>query len=161
MVKGFSLVQIALHWGVAVLILFNLLMGDDMSSLWRQIQQTGPMPTTTAAWLHIIVGIVVLALVGWRLALRLTRGVPSAPAGESRLLTLAGEAGHILLYVLMVAMPVTGLLAFYGGFDSLADLHGELLKVILWLVIVVHVAAAFYHHFILKDGLLNRMRKPG
>jgi cytochrome b561 len=160
MVKGFSLTQIALHWAVALLILFNLIMSDDMSALWRQIEQTGPMPTTTGAWLHIIVGVAVLVLVAWRLLLRFTRGVPDAPAGEGKAMKLAGEAGHFLLYVLMIAMPITGLLTFYGGFPSLGELHGGILKVLLWVLIVGHVLAAFYHQFILKDGLLNRMRKP-
>ena len=161
MVKGFSLTQIALHWVVGVLILFNLIFSDDMTALWRQIRQTGPMPTTTGAWVHIIVGVLVLALVAWRLTLRFTRGVPPAPAGESHALKLAGDAGHVLLYVLMIALPVTGLLTFYGGITALGDLHGGILKALLWIVIALHVAAALYHHFILKDGLINRMRKPG
>ena len=161
MVKGFSRAQIAMHWGVAVLIISNLLMGDDISGLWRQIQQTGPMPTTTGAWLHIIVAIAALALILWCLTLRLTRGVPAAPAGESRALTLAGEAGHILLYALMIALPVTDLPAWYDGVTSLTDLHGGILQALLWLLIAGHVLAAIYHHFVLKDGLLNRMRKPG
>lgn len=160
MVKGFSLTQIALHWVVGLLILYNLLLGDDMSQLWRQVQQTGPQVTTTAAWIHIIVGSLVLLLVIWRLVLRFTRGVPAAPVGESRLLTLAGHVGHVALYILMIGLPVTGLLAWFGGVTALADLHGELLKSLLWVVIALHVVAALYHQFILKDGLLNRMRKP-
>lgn len=159
MVKGFSRVQIALHWAVAGLILYNLLLGDDMSHLWRQIQQGGATATTTGAWVHIIVGATVLALVLWRLILRLTRGVPAAAAGESRALKRAGELGHLALYALMIALPVTGLLAWFGGVTALADLHGGPLKLVLWLVIIGHVVAAFYHHFILKDGLLHRMRK--
>lgn len=160
MVKGFSTTQIALHWAVALLILFNLIMSDDMSHLWRQIQQTGPMPTTTGAWLHIIVGVVILALALWRLTLRFTRGVPAAPEGESKAVKLAGEVSHGLLYALMIGLPVTGLLAFFGGIDSLAEIHGGILKALLWVLIVAHVLAAVYHHVILKDGLLNRMRKP-
>ena len=159
MVKGFSRVQIALHWGVAVMIIFQLLMGDDMSHLWRQIQQGGAVPTTTGAWIHIIVGTLVLVFVLWRLFLRLTRGVPDAPAGESRALTVAGDAGHWLLYALMIAMPATGLLAWYGGVASLAGLHGALLKTLLWVMIAGHVLAAVYHHFILKDGLIKRMMR--
>ena len=50
-------------------------------------------------------------------------------------------------------------LAWFGGVTALADLHGGLLKLLLWLVIIGHVVAALYHHFILKDGLLHRMRK--
>ena len=42
---------------------------------------------------------------------------------------------------------------------ALGGLHAELLKTALWVVIGLHVVAAFYHHFILKDGLLNRMRR--
>ena len=54
MVKGYSRTQIALHWAVALLILFNLIFSDAMSELWRQIEQTGPTPTTTGAWAHIL-----------------------------------------------------------------------------------------------------------
>lgn len=159
MVKGFSRVQIGLHWVVGLLILYNLLMGEDMSHVWRA-GQGGGATMTTGAWAHIFLGIAVLALVLWRLVLRLTRGVPAAPEGESALMKLAGSAGHLALYVLMIAIPVTGLLAWYGGVTSLAAIHGELLKVILWVVITLHVVAAFYHQFVLKDGLMERMRRP-
>ena len=62
MVKGFSRAQIALHWVVALMIIYQLWMGDDMSSLLRQIRQNGPTPTTTGAWVHIILGSLILAL---------------------------------------------------------------------------------------------------
>ena len=161
MVKGYSRTQVFLHWAVALLILFNRIFSDAMSDLWRQIKQTGPTPTTFGAWAHIIVGVAVLVFVAWRLVLRVTRGVPHAPAGTKRLLKLAGDAGHIALYALMIAMPVTGLLTFYGGIEDLGEVHGEVLKSLLWALIALHVAAAFFHHFFLKDGLLNRMRKAG
>ena len=161
MVKSYSRAQIFLHWAVALLILFNLIFSDAMSELWEQMEHTGPAPTTTGAWAHIIVGLAVLALVAWRLTLRVTRGVPHAPVGTHTLLKFAGDAGHIALYALMITMPVTGLMAFYGGFDTLGDLHAEVLKSLLWALMGLHVLAALYHHFYLKDGLLNRMRKPG
>ncbi len=160
MVKGFSHTQILLHWAVALLIVFNLVFNDAMSALWEQIEHTGPTPTTIGAWAHIIAGGAVLALVAWRLALRFTRGVPHAPAGTNTWLKRGGDLGHIALYALMIALPVTGLMAFFGGFDTLGELHAEFLKSLLWALIVLHVVAALYHHFILKDGLLNRMRKP-
>ena len=159
MVNGFSRVQIGLHWAVAGLIIYNLLFGEDMKPVWRKIEGGGTAITTTGAWAHIIVGSLILALVIWRLVLRRTRGVPAAPEGESALMKRAGAAGHWALYALMIALPVTGLLAFYGGMTSLAEIHAELLKTLLWVVIAVHVLAAFYHQLVLKDGLLNRMRK--
>ena len=67
---------------------------------------------------------------------------------------------HWSIYALMIALPVTGLLAWYGGIEDLAELHGEFLKVLLWAMIAAHVAAAFYHQFVLKNGLMDRMRKP-
>ena len=160
MVKGFSRVQIGLHWAVAALILFNLLVENDLGNLLRQAAQGGMPTTTTVAWAHIIMGSLVLALVVWRLALRFTRGVPAAPEGEGRMLKLAGGAGHAALYLLMIALPVAGLLGWFGDISLLADLHGEMLKVLLWLVIITHVLAVLYHQIVLKDGLLNRMRRP-
>ena len=120
----------------------------------------GVTTMTLTAWVHIVTGVLVLAFAVWRLALRVTRGVPAAPAGESNLMKLAGEAGHWALYALMLAMPITGLLAWYGGVTSLAGLHGDILKVLLIVMIGLHVVAALYHQFMLKDNLLNRMRKP-
>jgi len=114
---------------------------------------------TLMVWAHIVAGIAVVALVCWRLALRLTRGVPAAPAGESAAIRVAGHLGHAGLYVLMIGAPITGLLAWYGGVTDLAEVH-ELAKPALIILILVHVAAALYHHFFLKDGLLDRMRKP-
>ena len=161
MVKGFSRTQIVLHWVVGLLIAFNLLMGDEMSHLWRQIQLGNVTPTTPSALIHIIVGSLVLILVIWRLVLRWTRGVPAEPEGASAAIKLAGKAGHIALYAVMIALPVSGLLAWFGGVNALASLHGELLKTLMWVMIALHVLAGLYHQFILKDGLLNRMRKPG
>ena len=159
MVKGYSRTQISLHWAVAILIIYQLLFGDDMSHAWRGFRDTGVATMSTAVWVHIIAGVLVLAFALWRLALRFTRGVPAAPEGEGSMMKLAGEAGHWALYILMLALPITGLLAWYGGVTSLAGLHGELLKTLLWVMIALHVIAALYHQFVLKDHLLDRMRK--
>lgn len=158
--QGFSKVQIALHWVVAALILFNLLMADEMRHAWREVERGGIPVLNTVAWAHIIAGCLILALVAWRLILRFTRGVPAAPEDEGLALRMAGAARHPALYALMIGLPVSGLLVWYGGMSSLGEVHAELLKTGLWVVIGLHVVAAFYHHFILKDGLLNRMRKP-
>lgn len=159
MVKGYSRTQIALHWAVAVLILFQLIFGEEMGVAWDAVEDGLAPNMTLTVWAHIIAGSAVLALVVWRLALRLTRGVPAAPAGESAAVRMAGHLGHMGLYVLMLGAPITGLLAWYCGITDLAEVH-ELAKPALIILIVVHIAAAFYHHFIVKDGLLNRMRKP-
>lgn len=156
--KTYSKTQIALHWGIALLILYQLIRGEDMKTAWEAVE-TGGIPVLNGwIWAHIIVGIAVLALVIWRLALRLGRGVPAAPEGLSKPMVLAGEAGHWALYALMFAAPISGLMAWYGGVLPAAEVH-ELFKPLIIILVVVHVAAALWHHFIRKDGLLNRMRK--
>lgn len=159
MVKGYSRVRIALHWALAGLIIHQLIFGEDMGRAWRAVRNSAAPDMTVAVWAHIVVGVTVLALVMWRLTLRLKRGVPAAPEGESRLVKLAGTLGHGGLYALMIVAPVSGLLAWYGGVATMAEVHSWL-KPALILLIAVHIAAALYHQFIVKDGLMNRMRKP-
>ena len=160
MVTGFSRVQIGLHWVVAALIFYNLFFGEDMKPVWDQVERGGTPLTTTGAWAHIIAGVLILTLVLWRLVLRRTRGVPDAPGGESAVMRAAGSVGHRALYALMIALPVTGLLAFYGGMTSLGGIHSALLKTLLLIVIALHLLASLYHQIVLKDGLLNRKRRP-
>lgn len=157
-VKGYSFIQIRLHWLVAGLIIFQLIFGEDMGSAWRAVEK-GDLPVMGAwVWAHISVGVAVLLLAAWRLGLRASRGGPEAPAGSARM-AKAAELGHWALYALMVLAPLSGLLAWYGGVEAAAGVH-ELFKPLLILLIAVHVVAALYHQFVLKDGLLQRMKRP-
>ena len=159
MVKGYSRTQIALHWAVMALVFFQLLFGGRMTRVWWDGRQTGHTVMTTAAWLHIIVGITILVLMVWRLALRLTRGVPEVPDAHGPLVKLAGEVAHWAFYGLLIAIAVSGLMVWYGGVFALYRWHGSFLKALLYLLILGHVGAAFWHHFIVRDGLIDRMRK--
>lgn len=159
-VAGYSRVQIGLHWVVAALIAVNLVFEDWIKAGWRAIE-TGSAPVYDAGALaHIGVGVVVLLLAFWRLGLRFTRGVPDLPAGMSGRERLVAHLGHGLLYALMIGVPVVGLLAWFGASDDLAELH-ELGKPAFLLLIAGHVAAALWHQFVRKDGLLQRMRRAG
>lgn len=72
-------------------------------------------------WAHSLVGGSALALVVWRLAMRLTHGVPPPPATMP--LQLAAHIAHWALYTLMVPFPVTRLSAPFGGVTGLAGGH--------------------------------------
>ena len=109
---------------------------------------------------HIGVGVAVLVLALWRLGLRFTRGVPDLPVGMSARERLVAHLGHGLLYALMIGVPVVGLLAWFGASEDLAELH-ELGKPAFLLLIAGHVAAALWHQFVRKDGLLMRMKRAG
>ncbi len=157
--NGYSGTQIVLHWVIGAMIIFQLVFGEDMGGVWRSVETGGIATMSVMVWAHIVVGSAVLALVVWRLALRLTRGVPAAPEGEARQLQLAAQIGHWAFYALMVLFPVTGLMAWFGGFNDLAEVH-KLLKPVILVLIAVHLLAALRHQFWLKDNLLARMKTP-
>lgn len=156
---GYSKTQIALHWGIAALILFQLIFGEEMGGAWRAVRNGAAPDMTLLVWAHIVVGIGILAFAVWRLVLRVMRGAPDAPAGLTRRMVLAGEAGHWGLYALMFLAPMSGLAAWYGGIMTAGEVHGWLKPAIIILV-VLHIAAALWHQFIRKDGLMMRMRWP-
>jgi cytochrome b561 len=160
--QGYSAIQIALHWLIAVLLVFNAFFsGDGMSGAWRDFERNsdalglgGLVPQ-----LHLWAGIAILAFALWRLFLRMTRGVPDAPAKESAVLRLAAHGTHILLYVLMLALPLTGLAVYYLGIGVLGDVHQFLFWPLVALVLL-HVGGALYQRFILKTSVLNRIVRP-
>ncbi|MCF1709220.1 cytochrome b/b6 domain-containing protein [Tabrizicola sp. J26] len=155
--KGYSRTQISLHWIVAILLVPQLFLEDGIKGAWRAVERGEPSQTGTLAWLHIGLGIVILLLVLWRLGLRFTRGAPEA-LGAGLQQKAAGLV-HWLLYALLIVTPMTGLAAWFGGIASAAEVH-EAMKPAILILAVLHIAAALWHQFGLKDNLLNRMRQP-
>jgi cytochrome b561 len=159
---GYSATQITLHWLIAVLLVFNAFFsGDGMKEAWNNYERNADAAGLggLAPQLHLWVGAAILAFALWRLFLRATRGVPDAPAEESAALRLAAHGTHILLYVLMLAIPLTGLAVYYLGIGALGDVH-ELLRWPLVALVLLHVGGALYQRFILKSNVLNRMMRP-
>ncbi|MHC1550629.1 cytochrome b [Phyllobacterium sp. K27] len=106
---------------------------------------------------HYWVGIAILFLVATRVVVRLIQGAPT-PAGSYGVLTYLARTTHFLFYLLLVAIPVTGLLTIYVS-DSFGDIHG-LGKPAFIVLIVLHATGALFHQFVLKDGTLRRMFIP-
>jgi cytochrome b561 len=73
-------------------------------------------------------------------------------------MTYAAKASHWLFYILLVAVPATGLLAIYVS-DEFGDIH-KLAKPAFIALIALHAVAALFHQFVLKDGTLKRMLLP-
>ena len=68
---------------------------------------------------------------------------------------MAAAAMHWTLYLVLLAAPVSGLVAYYGIAD-VGDLHG-LSRPILIVLVALHVLAALYNQYVRKDGTLTRM----
>ncbi|WP_254634294.1 cytochrome b/b6 domain-containing protein [Mesorhizobium sp. GbtcB19] len=157
---GYSAYQIALHWLIAALVLFQLFFGESMTSVVDAAEDGQPASATDQALgsAHYWVGLAILALVLLRLVLRLASGAPAPANRGSRWMQIAAHASHGLFYVLLFATPVVGLLAFYAG-DPWGDIH-SLAKPAFIVLIAVHALAALYHQFWLRDGTLKRMLSP-
>lgn len=160
---------IALHWTVAVIVAFLWCLGQAIDWFPQG------MPRIGARSVHIVLGAGLLALVLVRLRWRMTRG-RRLPAelknGPQRL----ASAGHVLLYVLLVAAGVLGVANVWVRGDSIfqlfsipeldpgnedlreqvGDLHALAVNA-LAIVAGLHAAVALYHHGILNDGVLRRM----
>ena len=163
----------SLHWLMALLILGLLALGTYMSEL-----PLSPQKLELYAW-HKWTGVTVFLLVWLRLAWRVAHRPPGLPASLSPRMRLVAHAGHAALYVLMVLIPLSGwLMSSAKGFQTvwfgvlpIPDLIGkdrllgeilqqvhEALSSLLMLTLAGHVAAALWHHFVLKDDTLRRMR---
>lgn len=167
----------ALHWAIALLVLVMAAIGLSLDELPR-----------SPKWfwvydLHKSIGLLVMALVVVRLAWRLFAGAPPPVPGLPRLQRIAAGATHWLLYMLILAMPLSGWLydsasglrplRWFGQFavpklvgpdEALAgefhDIH-ETLFTILIAVVLLHVAAALWHHVFRGDATLARMLPRG
>lgn len=156
--KGYSLAQIRLHWIVAALIAAQYLLKEPIEQAWDTYLKGGEVVFNPLILAHVAGGGLVLLLVIWRLSLRLTRGAPKPPEQEHALLQTAAHLTHWTLYLLMILMPVTGALAWFGGVEQAAFAH-DVLKAPLLILSVLHVAAALFHQFVLKTNLIARMKQ--
>ena len=156
---GYSLSQILLHWVVVLLLLPQYLLEDGIKAAWRAFRQGTEASFDVTVPMHVFGGLTVLVLVLWRIAIRLRRGAPEAPEGGNPLLDKIAGLTHLLLYALLIAVPATGAAAWFGGFTELGDVH-EALKTVLMILAGLHIVAALYHQFVLRDGLLERMKRP-
>ncbi|MBA8882094.1 cytochrome b [Phyllobacterium myrsinacearum] len=171
--KIYSSSQKTLHWAVFVLVigLYGLTFGDDLF-------QRGDPNRAFAWWLHISFGLLLAALVGWRIVLRLMRGAPDLPSSMTGIEQVTAKVGHAALYALLIAIPTLGILltwyrgdalSFFGLFTipapfspdretakSIKELHGLCANGILILA-GLHALAALWHHFIKRDDVLKRM----
>jgi cytochrome b561 len=170
--KRYNPVLVTLHWIIAGLIFGTVLLaGEDEGGGAATI---AGIPTIGV---HMLLGITILVLLTIRLIIRWRAQHPDWASTGNRFLDKVGELTHWALYLFTFGMTITGIsLATRGnrlarmlglagatpsgqfrprGF-SIGMFHGAIWFFLL-LLILLHVGAALYHQFILKDNLLSRM----
>ena len=158
---GYTGVQIALHWIVAALIVFQIVAHDGIEHAWGALAGRGEATATDTAmaWAHVAAGIAVLVFALWRLALRFRYGAPPLPDNESAAQKLLSKAIHLLLYLVMILMPISGGVAWFGGVEGAAQAHG-LMRFVLLPAVLLHIAGALVQHYWIKSDVLRRMTRP-
>ena len=162
-----------LHWAIVLLILPQYFIAEAAE---HATEGSGDQ-AALMGW-HISIGLLVLILalvrIGWKVV---NKGQP-APLGAVVWQRRAAAAGHGLLYLLILAQPLSGWVmasaggapvGLFGWFDfpalsgenhdlheTLEDVHEFLFNALL-VVAAIHVVAALYHHFVLRDATLRRM----
>lgn len=154
---SYSRPQIALHWLVFALIGLQYLFHDAISNAWDRIAQGGEAGFNPLVLAHVAGGALVLIFALWRLGLRARHGAP-APLEGNKIQLIIAKLTHVGLYALMILMPISGSVAWFGGIDAAAQGH-NVMKIILLALIALHVIGALWHHFVLRDGTMARMSR--
>ncbi|CAN1538624.1 CybB Cytochrome B561 [Methylophilaceae bacterium] len=184
---------IVLHWLIAIFIALMFVLGWFMAELpkeapkqlafdlfdlgvytWQLAEEASPR--TFYFNLHKSLGLTVLALIVLRVLWRITHTPPAALSSYKAIEKKIATATHHSLYLLMLAVPVTGLImatnSKYGvkwfGIDVIAGLDNkpvrdffecthEFVGIVLLVLIGIHLLGALKHKFIDKDDTMSRM----
>jgi cytochrome b561 len=169
---GYTGTAKALHWTILVLLIVQFIVAWTMPEVKRDTKPE------TLINLHLSVGVLILVVAVIRLAWRATHAEPPLHDGLPPWQVQSARVMHWLLYGLLVVLPILGWInaswrgfpvIMFGlelpklvatrapGFRWTGDVHGLLATYLLLTLVGLHVAAALYHYFIRRDGVLQRM----
>jgi cytochrome b561 len=176
----YGVVAMTLHWLIAAAVLALLGLGMVMVRL-----SLGDPLKFELYQLHKSIGLSVFVLSCARLGWRLASPPPPLPSSLPKWEKQAARTTHAVFYLLMIGMPITGWmlvsaspwniptrpfglfvlphLPWFSTHPNKARLEETLIEAhslagwIFAALLVLHVAAALRHHFILGDTILLRM----
>lgn len=170
---GHTAAMRTMHWASASLL------AGSYATAWTVSLATSSGGATRLVGFHRSLGLLILALTATRLLWRQRTRMPDLPGDVPHLQRLAARANVVGLYALLLLQPLLGLtasmlhgdrLVFLGGLVVLPDLlpidrklahvvfqvHGTVALLLLGLI-VMHLAAALFHHFVRRDDVLAGM----
>jgi cytochrome b561 len=175
----YGAVSQAMHWLIVALILTQYTLatlaknaGNDTTHPAAALQQLALLAR------HKSVGLTIFALAVLRLLWRWYSPPPPFPATMARWQVNTARLTHYAFYLLLFLLPMSGLVmsaasnypvSYFGLFtipnvvapdETLKDIMKErhvMLFNILVIVAIVHIVAAFKHHFVDRDDVMRRM----
>lgn len=171
--EGYGAVPQVMHWVTVALVILGWFLG--------QFDDIFPKGAARAAslYVHISAGLAIISILVLRLFWRLAD--PPPPAEHTALgaqLDRAGRLTHYVLYALLIAAPVSGIVLQFArggtlplfGLTEIASpwtadrvfartvkgVH-EVTANALIILAMFHAAAAVIHHWVLRDRTLIRM----
>ncbi|MDG4813134.1 cytochrome b [Hydrogenovibrio sp. 3SP14C1] len=174
--KRYGWTSIGLHWLIAIGLIGLFTLG-----LWMvDLSFYSPWYHDAPA-IHKSVGVLLVGFMVLRLIWRWSNPIPQEVSGQVPFLNWVAHSVHILFYVLVLALGVSGYLIstaeghgieVFNWFtlpavglkiEEQADTAGEIHFWLAWTLIgfaTIHALAALKHHFINKDKTLKRMLTP-
>lgn len=155
------------HWLVFLLLIAAFFLGHYLADDADAAQKLSLLP------MHFLIGDTILLLTLLRIYFRKKDGEP-APANANPLLNKVAAATHGLLNLTVIIVAISGTVTAVtsGVFEALRkhdagmipdfekltarEFHEALVSVLLALV-ALHVIAALYHQFVVKDSLMRRI----
>jgi len=162
-----------IHWITALLVVTQVVIGF----LFAEFMERGPARSDVLAW-HKTLGATILLLALVRLAVRLLNPPPPYPSDYPRWQRFLAVWNHRLFYIMLIALPLTGLAAVSGravnGWVPLQlglklpaipgigpeNEFGDIHVVLVWTtlaLVVLHVSAALYNQLWSPTNVADRM----
>lgn len=161
-----------IHWITALAVVCQVVVGFVFFNMPR-----GPERMEVFTW-HKTIGALILVLALVRLAVRLMNPPPPYPSDFPKWERFAAVWSHRLFYILLIALPLTGLAAASGRAENgmvpllfglklpaipgvsadngFGDVH-ELLVFTTLALLVLHVGAALKNQFMSRTAVADRM----
>lgn len=176
MTEKYHIFHRLLHWVMAVCIIGLIAVGYLMEGMGKDDVLLGLGKYDWYGW-HKSFGVLVIILFIFRILTKLFTTTPKPSDKISKLDAVLSKLGHFGLYVLMIAVPMSGVVMSqagghpikFFGLDvpvifaedkalggSAHELHWILAYIIGGLVII-HILAVVKHYFFDKVNLLKRM----
>jgi cytochrome b561 len=162
-----------IHWVTAILVIMQIYIGFVFHDLPRGSDERDFVFGWHKTW-----GVLILLLALARLGVRLLNPPPPYPADYPRWKRFAAVWNHRLFYILLLALPLTGLAAVSGrskdgwvqlqlgmkfpaipgipAENEFGDIHEFMIPLMIALI-VLHVSAALYNQFVDRGPVAGRM----